>query len=399
MQQWQKNLYVLFLVNVLTIGGHSLIVPFLSLYIDELDASSGRTEFWAGMAFASHALAITIASPIWGSLSDRVGRKVMAQRATFGGALVLSLMALVRTPLQLVLLRTAHGAITGIVPSSNALVGASVPPERAGYAMGLLNMAMWIGASIGPQVGGVIADAFGFRAVFFVTGACLLVAGIGATLFVKEDFLRTDEARLSGRGMLNGWSRVLRAPHMLKVYGIRFLSRTGDSLMAPFLPLFVVTLLTSQQRASTVTGLAVGFKSAFAALGALSLGRLGDRIGQRPLLVMCALSASLAYALTTLVTQSWQLVALSAVIGLAVGGVFPSITTLMRHASPDGQMGAVYGVDHSISGGARVVASMLGLATISLAGLRGMFAVVAAIFALTAVLAASHRIPYRKAEG
>ena len=399
MQQWQKNLYVLFLVNLLTIGGHSLIVPFLSLYIDELDASSGSTEFWAGMAFAAHALAITIASPIWGSLSDRVGRKVMAQRATFGGALVLSLLALVRTPQQLVLLRTVHGAITGIVPSSNALVGASVPPERTGYAMGLLNMAMWIGASIGPQVGGVIADTFGFRAVFYVTGACLLLAGIGVTLFVKEDFLRPEEARLSKREMLNGWSRVLRAPHMPEIYSIRFLSRTGDGLMAPFLPLFVVTLLSSQQRASTVTGLAFGLKSAFAALGALSLGRLGDRIGQRRLLVICSLGASLAYALTTLATQSWQLVVLFAAMGLAVGGVFPSITTLMSHASPGGQVGAVYGVDHSVSGGARVVASLLGLAAISLMGLRGMFGVVAAIFVLTAFLAASRRLVYPTERG
>lgn len=399
MHQWQKNLYVLFLVNLLTIGGHSLIVPFLSLYIDELDASSGSTEFWAGMAFAAHALAITIASPIWGSLSDRVGRKVMAQRATFGGALVLSLLALVRTPLQLVLLRTAHGAITGIVPSSNALVGASVPPERTGYAMGLLNVAMWIGASIGPQVGGVIADTFGFRAVFYVTGACLLLAGIGVTLFIKEDFLRPEKARLSGREMLNGWSRVLRAPHMPEIYSIRFLSRTGDGLMAPFLPLFVVTLLSSQQRASTVTGLAFGLKSAFAALGALSLGRLGDRIGQRRLLVICSLGASLAYALTTLVTQSWQLVVLFAVMGLAVGGVFPAITTLMSHASPSGQVGAVYGVDHSVSGGARVVASLLGLAVISLMGLRGMFGVVAVVFALTALLAASHRLVYPTERG
>ncbi len=387
MQRWQKNLYVLFLVNLLTIGGHSLIVPFLSLYIDELNASSGSTEFWTGLAFAGHALAITIASPIWGALSDRVGRKVMAQRATFGGALVLSSLALVRTPQQLVLLRTIHGSITGIVPSSNALVGASVPPERTGYAMGLLNVAMWIGASIGPQVGGVIADTFGFRYVFYVTGACLLLAGICATLFIKEDFLRPKEARLSGREILSGWSRVLRAPRMPRIYSIRFLLRTGDGMVAPYLPLFVVMLLSSQQGASTITGMASGAKSAFAAIGALTLGRLGDRIGHRRLLLFCSLGAALSYSLTTLATQSWQLVVLFALVGLALGGIFPSVTSLITRAAPAGQMGSVYGLDHSISGGGRVLASLLGLATITLTGVRGMFVVIAAVFVLTAFLA------------
>jgi len=72
-------------------------------------ASFGSTEFWAGMVFSAHALTMAIAAPIWGSLADRFGQKVMVQRAQFGGALMLALMAPAHSAEQLVLLRAIQG--------------------------------------------------------------------------------------------------------------------------------------------------------------------------------------------------------------------------------------------------------------------------------------------------
>lgn len=391
MPRWQKNLYVLFVAELVSIMGFAVIYPFLSLYVNELGASFGSTEFWAGLVFSAQALTMAVAAPIWGAVADRFGRKMMVQRAMLGGTVVLGLMGLVRSAEQLVLLRAVQGIITGTIPAANALVAASTPRQRTGYAMGLMQMGIWIGASIGPLLGGIIADTFGFRPAFFLTAACLLVAGVGVTIFVQEEFVPSSTVRLNGREMVYGWLDVLHIQDMPKIFGIRFLVRMGQSVLIPFLPLFVATLLTSQDVISTITGLAIGVTSAAGALTSIYLGRLGDRLGHRRLLLVSALAAALGYVPMALVTQPWQLVVLYAVVGGALGGVIPSLTALMTHAAPEDQMGSVYGLDTSVNSGGNMVAPLLGTAVIALVGLRSMFGLVAVIFVLVAYLASSYQ--------
>ena len=71
----------------MTAVGFSIIFPFLPLYIKELGASSNLgIEFLAGLVFSGQAFTMMIAAPIWGTLADRYGRKIMVERALFGGA-------------------------------------------------------------------------------------------------------------------------------------------------------------------------------------------------------------------------------------------------------------------------------------------------------------------------
>ncbi len=382
MPRWQKNLYILFVAEMVSIMGFSVIYPFLSLYVEELDVSFGSTELWAGLVFSAQGMTMVVASPIWGSLADRLGRKVMVQRAMLGGAVVLALMGLVRSAEQLVLLRAMQGIVTGTVPAANTLVAASAPRQRIGYAMGVMQMGIWIGASIGPLLGGVIADVFGFRPAFFLTAVCLVLAGLSVTFFVQEEFV---PARV------DGWFDVLGLQEMPKILGVRFLVRMGQSVVVPFLPLFVATLLVSQELVSTITGLAIGVASATGALSSIYLGRLGDRVGYRQLLLVCSLGAALGYLPMGLVTDPWQLVTLYAIVGGALGGVIPSVTALMTHAAPDDQMGAVYGLDAGVNSSGSMVAPLLGTIVIGLTGLRSMFVFIAVIFVVVGFLASSCR--------
>src|SRR5690554_4335763 len=110
LEMWQQNLYILALAQHLTVAGFSLIFPFLPLYVEELGvATFGSVEFWAGMVFSAQALTMAIVSPIWGALADRVGRKMMVERAMFGGAILLVLMGFARSAEELTLLRALQG--------------------------------------------------------------------------------------------------------------------------------------------------------------------------------------------------------------------------------------------------------------------------------------------------
>ncbi|MDQ3458406.1 MAG: MFS transporter, partial [Deinococcota bacterium] len=211
MEAWQRNLYILIFAQLVTAVGFSSIFPFLPLYVGALGSQSGLSvELLAGLVISAQALTMMIASPIWGSVADRYGRKRMVERAMFGGAIIILLMGFVRSAEELVLLRALQGLVTGTVAATNALVAASAPRERTGYAMGLLQVGTWSGVALGPILGGLLFDAVGPRAAFYGTAVLLFIAGVIVWLGVQETF--TPKTREERKGFVLEWRQVLATP-------------------------------------------------------------------------------------------------------------------------------------------------------------------------------------------
>ncbi|MDQ7029593.1 MAG: MFS transporter [Ardenticatenia bacterium] len=388
MARWQRTLFIMFTAQLVSAMGFSIIFPFLPLYVQALGTRTGlSTEFWAGMVFSSQAVTMMVASPIWGSLADRYGRKLMVQRAMFGGAVVLAAMGFVRSAEELALLRALQGLITGTVSAVNALVAASTPRNRTGYAMGMIQVGLWGGVAVGPLAGGWLADTFGFRAAFGVTGTLLAVAGLLVWRWVDEPpTLASPE--VAHMGFLEAWRHVLRSTGVMPTYMLRFLSWLARNILLPVAPLFVQTLLPANAPVSTVTGLVVGITSAASTASAIVLGRLGDRLGHRRILVAGALLAALFYFPQSLVQSAWQFLALQALTGAAAGGITPSLSALLAHYTQPGEEGAVYGLDNSVVSAARAVAPMLGAGVAVWFGLRGTFVVAGLLFIVVAAAGA-----------
>jgi DHA1 family multidrug resistance protein-like MFS transporter len=394
----------MFAAQLLSGVGFSLIWPFLPLYITELyvgsrgSTDSGAIAFWAGLVFSSQALMMAIASPFWGALSDRFGYKVMVERSMYGGAVLLLLMGFVRTPEELTVLRVLQGLITGTISAANALVAAQVPRERLGYAMGTLQMGLWSGAAVGPVAGGVMSDTIGFRSTFITTAVLLMAAGVLVTVAIREPERKARAERSSGGGMLQNWWTMLMAPGMSLTYTLRFTSSLAQNMMLPFSSLFIASLLTAGQPVGSVTGLMVGISAATGTASAILLGRLGDRIGHQRILLVVAALAGLFYLPQALVQNAWQLLALQALSGAALGGIGPSLSALLSRYSTRGSEGTVYGLDASIVSGARALAPTVGAMVVAAAGLRSVFLASGAACLLIAVLA--WRLPQRStAEG
>ena len=386
MLQWKKNLYVLFGAELLAVAGMMMIQPFLTLYIEELDRSFGSTELWAGLVYSLQAGMMLLTAPIWGAIADRYGRKVMVQRSMLGGAVIIGLMGLVTSVEQLTLLRTIQGAVTGVIPASQALIAASAPRERSGFALGVMEMGALVGFSIGPLLGGLLADAFGFRTAFAVTALLMFLAGLAVSLLVEEAFIPARVTRLNGSEMFRDWLAVLRAPRVNDYLSMGFLVQIGRTAIVPFLPLFVVAQLTQEQNAPTVTGLVVGVSGAAGALSAVYLGRLGDRHGQQKLILLAALAAAVGYGLLALSGEIWQLVLLFALIGVAEGGLIPGIAALLNNAAPPGKTSSVYGLRTSFMAAGRMLAPALGALIAGATSLQGVFVLAAAAYGAVAVM-------------
>lgn len=399
-KHWQRTLTILFLAQVFTSIGFSSIFPFLPLYIEDLGSSTGLSvEFLSGMVFSAQAFTMMIASPIWGAIADRYGRKLMVERAMLGGAGILLLMAFARSAEQLVFLRAVQGLITGTIAAANALAASVVPRRQTGYAMGLLQVGMGSGVALGPLIGGAVADAYGYSAAFYVTSALLFIAGLLVLWGVEEHFEREQRRPESTQGfegtfeagkqfsLLAGWRNILTTPGVIPTYSMRFVCQLGRMLIIPIAPLFIQTLLTDASRLNTFTGLVVGAASATTTFSSIFLARLGDRTGHRLIIVFSALAASGLYFLHCLVRSGWQLLALQALVGVALGGIIPSISALLAIFTKPGEVGEVYGLDNSIDAAGRTVAPMLGSAIAILFSLRSTFFVTALLFMLISLLA------------
>ena len=380
---WKRTLTIMIFAQMMTAVGFSSIFPFLPLYVDSLGARSGLSvELLSGLVYSGQAFTMMLASPIWGALADRHGRKLMVERAMFGGAILLFLMALVRSAEELVLLRALQGVVTGTVAATNALVASQVPRVRAGYAMGLLQVGQGIGIALGPVIGGVVADSLGYSAAFYATATLLFMAGLLVLFGVKEESM--DAAGREGRaGFLASWRHVVSMPGVAATYGMRFISQLGRMMIIPVMPLFIQSLLADAARVNTFTGMVVGVASITTTGSAAFLGRLGDRVGHRRVILVSAFLAALLFFPQSLATAGWHLLVLQGLVGLALGGIIPILSSLLASYTEPGEEGAAYGLDNSVNAGSRVVAPMLGAGVALAFGLRATFVATGLLFLFT----------------
>jgi DHA1 family multidrug resistance protein-like MFS transporter len=393
---WQSTLVIMCLAQMVSMIGFSSIFPFLPLYVKSLGTVSFLSvELCTGLVFSGQAFSMMIASPVWGALADRWGRKLMVVRSMFGGAVIIALMAFARSAEELVALRMIQGLITGVMGASNALVAATVPRGRAGYAMGLMQVSMGLGLGLGPVIGGFVADAYGYRAAFYITAGLLALAGIVVLFGVEEHFVARETADRSGFRFFTAWKRVLSAPGVLLAYTLRFINQMGRIVYIPVLPLFILSLTHAPNKINSFTGLVIGLSSAATALFSVYLGRLGDRSGYRRIVIIGLLAAFALFLLQAVVTAGWQLLGLQIFYGVAMGGIVPGISALLAVYSREGDEGAVYGLDNAITSGARMIGPLLGVTIAAWLGVRVVFGT-AALFYLAAGLLAAWGLPRDK---
>lgn len=391
MQKWQRTLYILFAVQLFSVGGFSLVFPFLPLYVRELGISTtGSVEFWSGMVFSGQAFTMMITSPLWGSLGDRYGRKLMLVRATIGGAVFLALMGFAQSAEQLVILRTLQGAFTGVLAAVNALAAGIAPKEQSGYALGLMQMARWVGIGTGPLLGGLLSGLFGFRETFWITAVILGLAGLAVVIWVDEEF--QPVAPKDRPGLVESYRALYTTPGMQGLYGLTFLRSLGQTLVYPFAALFMAELLINsgsgtEQGAAIMTGLMIGAAAISGAATSVWMGRLGDRIGHDQILVWGALVTLLFYIPQPYVTNPWQLIALQAGSGAAIGAMLPPVAAMMNLWTPSGAQGATFGLENSVNSGARIFAPMVGAWISVRFGLSSVFGAGIIVYAVTVVLA------------
>ncbi len=385
---WQRILWIMFIAQIISLIGFSSVFPFLPLYVHSLGTVTGMSEsLCSALVYSGHAFTMMLLSPLWGTLADRYGRKIMVERAMFGGAVIVVLMAFVRSAEELVLLRVLQGAMSGVLGAASALVAASAPRERSGYAMGLMQVAMGIGLALGPVIGGILADLFNYQSVFFVTSALLLLAGIMVWLGVEEHFIQPDKEKRKQTNIFQAWMKVLKTRGVGLLYLLRFINQAGRMMFMPILPLFILSLIHNPDQVNSYTGMVIGLTSLATAVFSIFIGRIGDRGSHQPIVIFSLFGAGFAYILQSFAQNGYQFLIFQMLYGIGLGGVITAISALLAIYSEKGAEGTVYGLDSSVTSAARVIAPLICLGVSTLFGLRAVFAVAGIWYLIAAVLA------------
>lgn len=396
-ENWQVVLYASFIAQTLSITGFSASLPFIPLYlIKDLHVGSvGEAGLWSGAMAAFSSITMGIMAPIWGSLADRYGRKSMVLRAMIGGCVLIALMSITGNVWVLFGLRVLQGALTGTVPANIALVASVTPKHRTGYALGIMQTAVFTGSSIGPLVGGTLADLTDYRFTFIITSFALGLAAVIVFFFVNEDFkpVQPDPTEIK-LNVAQRFKVMFSQKEFVAMLLILSLVQFANSVIVPILALFIQVLNGNAEGAATLAGLELGITGIASACSAAFAGRLSDKYGHRRVLFISALASACLYFPQALVGNVWQLLILRGLMGLFFGGIIPSANALISQQIPEGRKGAAYGLVSSVSSLGFASGPVTGAIIAALLSTRAVFLVtgfilLAAAFYIRRVLATS----------
>ncbi|WAH37672.1 MFS transporter [Alicyclobacillus dauci] len=385
MESWKRTLFILWIANFCAAAGMSLIIPFLPLYIEKLGIHSEQgIAHWSSWVFAAQFLTSFIFQPIWGAFADKHGRKVMLLRAGFGMGIITALMGLVTAPWELLALRFINGVFSGFIAMAVSLMASVAPEDKAGRALGTLQTGQVSGSLIGPLIGGLLAEAFGYNGVFFFTGGMLLVASIVVLLFVHEKPHTKAQIAKKQRA---GWKEILP---LWPVFLATFMTQLGMMSIEPIVTLFTRSIYHGAHL-SIIAGLVVATSGIANLIGTPTLGRIGDRVGQKKILVLALVCAALAFLPQALAYSLGVLLAGRFLLGLFLGGMQPSLQVLVRKLAPEHVQATAFGVNSSALFFGNLIGPLVGGSVAAAFSIRSVFYVTMALLLANALVVTFNR--------
>ncbi|NPV54008.1 MAG: MFS transporter [Firmicutes bacterium] len=350
--QWRRNVWVLSAGTLIAQIAFSLTMPFLPMYLSELGLAR-NISIWSGLMFSINFLTFGVMAPIWGSLSDRYGKRIMLMRSGLGIAATYILMGIARDHIQLFVLRGVNGLVSGYIPAAIALVATTTPEDDLGFALGMVQTANAVGLICGPVVGGAIAQLIGIRGTFFFAAALLAIASFLGFFMASENVTRSTVRST----VMTDIKSTLENPALRLLYAVLFLVQAGILAIQPTLPLFIDQMVTNN--VEMITGVIFSLVGISTAIGAPLASRMPH--ARYPAALEGALIAGgVLTALQAFTRSALTLGLLRFLFGFVNAAISVTANVLIAYASPKEARGRAYGVLNSVTAVGAVVGPLMG---------------------------------------
>ena len=382
---WKANLIALWFAQVGTTLAFSFTFPFYPLFFEEIGGfATEQAAFWTGMSGWVFGVGMGLFSPVWGVLGDRFGRKLNVVRALALGAIFLALSGFSQTPLQLLASRFVIGATSGVLPTIMALVAAHTPRDRLTFAAGAVQSALFLGLALGPLFGGIIYDAFGMRVAFIATGVALLASMLLVIVMVHEDFRPAPADANPLQPFADMW-RMSTSRSMLPLYAVVFLVLAGNLVIQPAVPGIVKTI-DGGSESGTASGIVFATMGIGAAVSSVLMGWLAGKHSLQRILIGAAAGAGVMSLIPYFAGHYFVLAAGLLAISLFAGGLGGLVNGLIAMRSPPNRHGASFGSAQFAHAIGVAIGPLAGGAAVVGWGLRSVFLLEIAGFALVLVV-------------
>ena len=354
---WKRNLLISWIGCFFTGASFSLVMPFIPLYIEELGAPKSQIELFSGLAISVTAFAAAIIAPVWGNLADQKGRRLMMIRAAAGMTVTMGSLAFVPNVYWLLIMRFFTGILSGYIPNATALIASQAPKEKSGWALGTLATGAIAGNLIGPSMGGALAQWFGMKNVFIITGVVLLITLLLTIFLVQEDFAPVEKGDLLSVKEIFGQIKNLQL--LIGLFITSLILQLGVTSISPILTLYIRDLSGNTGNLLFVSGLIVSIAGVSAIISSPILGKVGDHYGNHKVLGGLLLSF-LCFIPMGFVTSPFQLGVLRFLLGFSTGALMPSINTLISKITPMEGVSRIYSYNQMFSNFGQVLGPMVG---------------------------------------
>ena len=340
---WKIVLALLVSFALLMSSSYTMLIPFLPIYLDkELGASRESLSMWSGLVFAISFAISAFAAPLWGKLSDKMGKKPMIIRSSVLIAVTYFFAGIVTTPFELFLVRAFQGVAAGLWPACLVMLSAYAPKKKLGFAMGLMQSANITGSILGPLLGGILATSFGMRNSFFIGAVALSLISITTILFIKEPPKQesTDPVNQKAPGYLS----LLKDKNLLILLFVVGFTNFVIMQIQPIVALYVEKLNQSSHDVMILSGLVLSLGGFAGAIAAPIWGKAGQKHGFYKTLTLSLIVAGSLIAMQGLPNVLWLFALMQFVCGLAFSGIFPSANSILVLFTPSNIRGTGFGL-------------------------------------------------------
>ena len=363
-------LFTVFLVVMIDLIGFGIVLPGLETYAAGLNAS----PLFSGIIYSSYSLAQLLFSPIWGSISDRVGRRPVMMFSTLGASIAYLLFAFSNSLWMLLFCRIFAGIMAGNISAAQAYVADVTAREDRAKGMGLIGAAFGIGFVVGPALGGVIMKFFPSDP-FRVIG--LLAAGLSALSFLlvmtrlPESRQKTVSNDADGRiikvSIFTGsfWKYLAKINEesggvFLGLLASVFLLTLGQASIYVAFPFFCRTRLSLPVSAVYRQYILMGLVAVFIQGGLIRV--LVKKIPEKNLFWLGSLVLGTGLAAIPFSNSVQTLTALMIFMTVGASLAVPTLTSLVSKESTPENYGVTMGISQSFSATARAIGPTWGSA-------------------------------------
>jgi DHA1 family multidrug resistance protein-like MFS transporter len=240
------------------------------------------------------------------------------------------------------------------------------------------------GNLVGPLIGGALPPIIGIRATFWLASAAIFVAFLATTFLIKEE--RRSSAERKQQATSGGWSDLPDKRPVIAMLVMGMLLMFATMSIEPIITLYVAEITTDAARVTVISGVVMSAAALGAILSASRLGRLADRVGHWRVIIGSLVVSGLLLIPQAFVTADWQLNGLRFLMGLALGGLLPCVTAVIRHNVPERTAGQFLGLSTSSQYVGQVAGPLIGGFVAGHIGMRAVFIATAALMLAGAAL-------------